>query len=91
MLCVGIMALLYSYCIVTPVKVTKGTFVHPAADVADESLRFYFLERKREEEEEEEEECGGEMEINMENINKLQPLGFSHPPSPLLCICLHLQ
>lgn len=26
-----------------------------------------------------------------ENINKLQPLGFHHPPSPPLCICLHLQ
>lgn len=48
-LCVGIIALLYSYCILTPVKVTKGTSVHSAADVADESLRFYFLERKREE------------------------------------------
>lgn len=46
-LCVGIIALLYSYCILTPVKVTKSTSVHPAADVADESLGFYFFERKR--------------------------------------------
>ncbi len=25
------------------------------------------------------------------SINKLQPLGLHHPPSPLLCICLHHQ
>lgn len=35
-LCVVIIALLYSDCIVTPVKVTKSTSPHPAADVADE-------------------------------------------------------
>lgn len=86
-LCVGIIALQYSYCIVTPVKVTKGTSAHPAADVADESLRFYFLERERR---------GGKgwrygNRHKHGNKNKLQPLGFYHPPSPLLCICLHLQ
>lgn len=44
-----IIALLYSYCIVTPVKLTKSTSAHPAAaDVADESLGFYFFERRRE-------------------------------------------
>ena len=70
-MCVGIIAPLYSYCIVTPVKVTKSTSAHPAADVADASLRFYFFERKREERGEEEGRGGGahvEMEIgvNME-------------------------
>lgn len=51
-LCVGIIACLYSHCIVTqcPVKVTESTSARTAADVADESLRFYFLEREREKE-----------------------------------------
>lgn len=54
-LCVGIIATLYSHCIVTlrPVKVTESTSAHTAADVADESLRFYFLKRESEREREE--------------------------------------
>lgn len=85
---VRIIALLYSYCMcISPVKVTKSTSVHPAAaDGADESLGFYFFERGG---------GGGGGVVEMEsrhrdgNTNKLQPLGFHHPPSPLLCICLH--
>lgn len=42
-LCVRIIALLYSYCIVTPVKVTKSTSVHTAADVAEKERASGFI------------------------------------------------
>lgn len=56
----------------------------PDADVADETSGF-ISSRER-----------GEGWINgnrhkHRNINKLQPLGCYHPPTPLLCICLHLH
>lgn len=62
-MCVRIIAILFSYCIVSPVKVTKGTSVHSAADVADESLRFYFLEREERRRATEKWKIGTNMEI----------------------------
>lgn len=84
-LCVGIIVLLYSYCIVTPVRVTKSTSAHPAAaDFADEGLRFYFLERKNEaKRRRRRRRRGGWRNGNSHkhgNVNKPQPLGFCHPP-----------
>lgn len=79
-LCVGIIALQYSYCIVTPVKVTKGTSAHPAADVADESLRFYFLERERGEVERD-----GDMEIGINMEIKINCNLWGSTTHHLLC------
>lgn len=52
---------IYSYCVLTlpAVKLTKSASAHTAADGADESLGFYFLER------EEGEERDGEMEMGI--------------------------